>query len=194
MLMGSLSLSAQREETLLSRARVTGGFGGPIFTYASIKGNNGFGSGGGGGVSLNRLFIGGFGQGETFDIGSGAGAYRMNIGYGGIWLGYIYPTQRLLHFYGSLKLAAGEVSYDERRLDPATFDGLDDAIFVAMPEVGAEINVTHWFRVAGNVGFRLADGFRGAPGLGTKALNAPVYGLTLRFGWFGHKGWSMTEN
>lgn len=189
----STGLSAQQEETLLNKAKVHGGFGGPIFTYAKVKGNNGFGSGGGGAVLINNLFVGGFGQGETFDIGlSGNQDYRMNLGYGGIWLGYVFPTQRLLHFYGSLKLGAGGINYDERRLDPDVFDGLDDAVFVVTPEVGAELNLTHWFRLAGTIGYRVVDGFRGAPDLGTNALNAPVYGLTLRFGWFGHKMWDKS--
>ena len=36
----------------------------------------------------------------------------------------------------------------------------------------------------GTVGYRFVDGFDGWNNYGKKDLNAPVYALTLRFGWF----------
>lgn len=61
-------LHAQKEEeTLFSKARVSGGFGGPFWTSSRGVGDLGWGGGGGGGVVFGHFFLGGFGQAEVFD-------------------------------------------------------------------------------------------------------------------------------
>jgi hypothetical protein len=61
----------------------------------------------------------------------------------------------------------------------------EDAVFVGIPEAGIELNVARWFRLSGSAGYRFVGGFDGLGTLGKQDLNAPVFGLTLRFGWFG---------
>ncbi len=186
-----MQAQAQTEQTLFQKTKIRGGFGGPIFTYGKVKGNGGYGAGGGGGLVFNQFMLGGFGQGEIFtvpqtDQPDGAVA----LGYGGLWLGYSIPTQKAVHGYASMKVGVGGIgvtnNYDWWDEDP-DFDTYDKAILVLMPEAGVEVNLFHWMRLAGTVGYRYVNGFEGGLGLGKKDLNAPVFGLTMRFGWFGHR-------
>lgn len=188
--MGVLTLHAQSEQTLFNKTKVRGGFGGPTFTFGKIKGNRGFGAGGGGGLVFNQTMIGGFGHGEIFAIDRpNESDASLALGYGGLWLGYSIPTQKAVHGFASIKIGGGGVGISENanwwEEDPE-FDGYDRAVLVLMPEAGIELNVFHWMRIAGTVGYRYVDGFQGALGLDSKAFNAPVFGLTMRFGWFGH--------
>ena len=58
-------LQAQSEQTLFKKSRVRGGFGGPSFSYSKVKGHEGYGAGGGGGVVFQNLFLGAYGSGEV---------------------------------------------------------------------------------------------------------------------------------
>lgn len=157
--------------------RLTGGFGAPIYTYTHAPNTSGHGAGGGGGLVFNDLFIGGFGMGEAFDA-PGTDYLQPSIGYGGLWLGYSIQSRRLFHGYTSLKIAGGAVNAKEHDFDDP------DAVFVAIPEAGIEWNVARWFRLSASIGYRFINGFEGLGTLDKNDLNAPVYALTLRFGWF----------
>ncbi len=178
LLFSSGALFAQEQQTLFNHARVTGGFGGPVFSLSRANGQTGYGAGGGGGVVFNQFYVGLFGMGETYGP-----FYRhqeqLALGYGGLWLGYTVPSHKLVHLSTSLKLAGGDCLHGElqRRLG-----GILD---VSLPEAGLELNVSRWFRLSGTVGYRFVEGFEGWNDFGKNDLNAPVYNLTLRFGWFG---------
>jgi hypothetical protein len=85
-----------QEETLLGSGEVThGGFGGPVFKYAQIKGEPAILVGGRGGWILNHTFIiGGGGYGLANDIKAnnpliiapGITKPYLNFGYGGLEL------------------------------------------------------------------------------------------------------------
>lgn len=179
------SLLAQEQQTLFNHARVTGGFGAPIFSLNTTKGNTGFGSGGGGGVVLGDVFVGLFGMAETF----GPIHYNQDqlaLGYGGLWLGYTTPSYKILHLYTSVKIgggAAGVTHFSDNWNYDHYYDW-PDVVFVAVPEAGVELNVARWFRLSGSVGYRIVGGFEGWNNYGRHDLNAPVYNLTLRFGRF----------
>lgn len=186
LLLCSASLAAQEQQTLFRNARVTGGFGGPIFSLSHANGQTGYGAGGGGGVVLNQFYVGLFGMGETYGP-----FYRhqeqLALGYGGLWLGYTVPSHKLVHLSTSLKIAGGAAGATDFE-DDWDFDHHNDwpdVVFVAVPEAGLELNVSRWFRLSGTVGYRFVEGFEGWNNFGKNDLNAPVYNLTLRFGWFG---------
>jgi hypothetical protein len=184
LLLLTLPVFAQQEEQILfQNARVRGGFGGPIFSWSHTNGKTGYGAGGGGGVVLDQFFIGLFGMGETFD-NPVIGEPQLAIGYGGLWLGVTTPSHKLVHAYISAKLAGGAVGVTDFEDDWDYDDNWEDITFVAIPEVGVELNVARWMRLSGSVGYRFVDGFEGWGSYGKKDLNAPVYNLTLRFGWF----------
>lgn len=185
--MGALILiasvvSAQKEETLLGKARVSGGFGGPFMVQS--RGDGSVGWGGGGGVVVGSFFLGGFGQGESFGTRVIQGVdHELSLGVGGIWLGVTYPTHKLVHPYGSLKLGWGGLSLSPR--ERPNNRGFNDAVFVVLPEAGLELNVVDWFRLVGHVGYRWVNGVDGLGGhVRADAFNSVVWGVTLRFGSF----------
>ena len=182
MLLSSPLFSQQQEETLFRNARLRGGFGGPIFSYSQANGQTAYGSGGGGGLVFDRLFVGLFGMGEFFDAPK-VGQKQLALGYGGLWMGYVVPSHKLLHLYTSVKIGGGAIgttsNFDH------DWDDWEDAALVVVPEAGLELNMARWFRVSGTVGYRFVNGFDGTSLVGKKDLNAPVFSLGLRFGWFG---------
>lgn len=184
-LLFSFSLVAQKqEETLFRNARLSGGFAAPMFSYSRANGHAVYGAGGGMGLVFNQLFVGFFGMGETFS-GPKFQGDQLALGYGGLWLGYTVPTHKLVHLYGSLKIAGGAVGATNFDDDWDFDENVDDAVFVGIPEVGVELNVARWFRLSGTAGYRFVGDFQGWNTLGKNDLSAPVFGLTARFGWFG---------
>ena len=62
MLVSSLSLTAQRQETLFNKANVIGAFGGPIVEYNYVNDDVDLSVGGGGALIIDNFFIGGYGM------------------------------------------------------------------------------------------------------------------------------------
>lgn len=182
-LLTTLGLSAQHQ-TLFSGARVVGGFGAPIIEWG--LGNNLTTSvGGGGGVVIDNVFIGGYGLGSVdFDaLLDDDDIESLEIGHGGFWLGYTYRPFSVMHLYSSARIGWGvvDVQFDQN----PTWDTVDK-VFVLTPEIGAEVNLFRWFRVAGAVGYRWVNGVNENRGVYQEDdFNGAVATLTLRFGWFG---------
>jgi hypothetical protein len=178
------ALSAQHE-TLFNQARVVGAFGGPITEYGLGNGLN-TSVGGGGALVINSFFIGGYGLASVdfeklYDNGD---VDVLDIGHGGFWLGGTFQPYRLLHVYGSAKLGWGAINIDLN--DNTPYRDLDK-IFVATPEIGVELNVTRWFRLAGTVGYRYVTGVSETLGLRDEDFSGAIAAVTLRFGWFGRR-------
>ena len=134
-LFAGTAFAQQQQETLLKKENLRGGFGGPIFSWSNTNGQTGYGAGGGGGVVFDRLFVGVFGMGETFDNPK-IGTTNLAMGYGGLWLGYTFPSHKLLHLYTSLKIAGGSVGTTDFEEDWDFQDQWNDVTFVAVPEAG----------------------------------------------------------
>lgn len=176
------SLSAQTE-TLFNRARVVGAFGGPISEFG-INNKLNTATGGGFGLVINNFFIGGYGVAsvdyeELFNNGE---VNVLNMSHGGFWLGSTFQPYRLLHLYGSARLGWGGVDID---LNDNTRYRDVDKIFVITPEVGVELNITKWMRLAGTVGYRYTTGLDESIGYQDEDFSGLMAGVTLRFGWFG---------
>jgi hypothetical protein len=113
-------------------------------------------------VLLNqKFFIGGFGEGlatqhkrEEIRIeGVDYNDVYTSFGYGGLWAGYIHEPNKLVHLKASLKIAGGALSITDSFED--LYDELyDDVVFVAIPEVGVQLNVLPWMRIGLDAGFR----------------------------------------
>jgi hypothetical protein len=174
---------SNREQTLFRNSKLTGAFGGPIFTFGTGGNHDSYGSGGGGGLVFDRFFIGGFGMSEYFE--DSVRYNRPALDYGGVWMGYVFPTNKLVHLYTSLKVGAGAFGrngrYGGHDWDD---DDWEDALLIAVPEAGVELNITRWFRMSGSVGYRFVEEFEGSGSIGSKDLNKPSFALTFRFGWF----------
>lgn len=180
----ALAVQAQHE-TLFNKARVVGGFGGPIVEMG-LGNDMTTAVGGGGGLVINSFFFGGYGI-SNIDFNSlieDEGIDRIELAHSGFWLGYSYPTHRLIHMYTSARLGWGAVDIDTS--PNSNFPKDIDNVFVFTPELGLELNVARWFRITGTAGYRLVDGVNEAR---SDYRNSDFSGLTanvtFRFGWFG---------
>jgi hypothetical protein len=184
----ALILSTQavvaQQETLFKRARVTGGFGSMIFE--NRLGDKGASSavGGGGGLAFGDVFVGAYGVGSVdFNaLWDGRDIDRLDIGHGGFWVGLTIPTRKVLHAYVSSRVGWGAINvpFD----DPNYTFGDADRVFVVTPEVGLELNVFRWFRLAGTVGYRYTSGVNESRGYKATDFRGSLYGMSLRFGGF----------
>lgn len=175
-----------QEEVIFDRVKVHGGFGGLIVELTSMDNQAGVFAGGGGGIILNSFFVGGFGQGGNFaEHVVGGQEYPVNFGYGGLWLGYVVPTQKAIHFFGSLKIAGGSISLAESR-DNLEKNLYEESVFVAQPEAGVEVNMFKWFRIALTGNYRIVSGIqpKNLGGLRNRDFDAAGMALTMRFGKF----------
>jgi hypothetical protein len=178
------------EQTLFNNNMLRGAWGGLHFSHSRVSDYSGFGLGGSVGLVFNSLSLGLYGHGEVFDgFKRDNRDYAFTLGHGGLFLGYSYPTKKALHLMSSVKLGGGGVGLARRYSDwdwEFEEDDFNDAVFVVIPEVGVELNLTHWMRLSATAGYRFVGGFQGITELGKKDLNAPMFGLNFRFGWFGH--------
>lgn len=189
-LLSNTALAQGDESTLAERAHVMGGFGGPFFGYSQVENHNGFGGGGGGAIIVSNFFLGGFGQGDAYGQHKVLGLnYDLNLGQGGFWLGYVWPSNRLVHGYGAFKFGFGKAQLNrhpiEGELDSGTNVG--DKVLCMTPELGIEVNIAHWLRLAVTGGYRWVDGIEKLPYYTDSDFRSPVLGMTLRFGQFGGK-------
>lgn len=185
-LLYSASLFSQEEEVIFDKARVQGGFGGPTIELTWMNGQSGVMAGGGGGVILNNFFFGGFGQGSSYaEHVINNREYPINFGFGGLWLGYVVPSPKAIHFFSSVKIAGGGVSITEGREDHGN-TLYDEAVFVLQPEAGVEVNLFKWFRIALTGNYRIVSGIQAEnlAGLSNSDFNSGGMTLTLRFGKF----------
>ncbi|MEM9820922.1 MAG: hypothetical protein AAF985_07610, partial [Bacteroidota bacterium] len=173
-------LTAQ-EETLFDRARVVGAFGGPFIEYSFGNDDVTTSVGGGGALIINDFFIGGYGIGSIDQNVFDPNFDRIELAHGGFWLGYTYPSHKLVHLYTSVRLGWGGIGIDFND-DFNTVDG----VFVVSPEAGLELNVFGFFRIAATAGYRFVDGINtNISGVESDAFNGVTGMLTFRFGGFG---------
>ncbi len=173
-----------QHETLFNKVKIRGAFGGPIIE-SGFRNDLGTSVGGGGGLVFNNMFIGGYGVGSVdFEKLIEDELEVLDIGHGGLWLGVALPSYKLIHFYGSARIGWGAVNVQ--------FDNVNsyydlDKIFVLTPEIGLELNVTHWFRIGATAGYRWVDGANESLGYTNDDFTGAMGALTFRFGWFGWK-------
>lgn len=168
--------------TLLGGDVSYGGFGGFMMDYSTIGNEFVFSNGGGGGVLLNRkFFIGGFGLSSVNNISTTIADYdRLEMEYGGMWLGYYFFPEKAVHIGLDAKVGWGSITYRENGFFSSR---ISDGVYVVNPGVNVGLNVTKWFKMNVGGGYRLVSGT--APGyLGSNKLSQPNVNLSLTFGWF----------
>ena len=179
------------------------GFGGPFVEFSGIQNEFAVSVGGGGAVLLNQTFyVGGYGEGLTtshyrYDLEEVVDfpAPKIAFGHGGFWLGYMHNSYKAIHFSASAKIGWGAISlYDSYyNYEPKDYWG-KDAVFVAIPQVEAEMNLTPWFKINLAVGYRLVGGvdksYIGQDGnvhqyYNASDFNSPEGTISFLFGGFG---------
>lgn len=179
-LLTPLSAFAQGQETLIKEVRSVGIFGGPMVEIGQINGEWGADLGGGGALMLNQFFFGGYGLGTDYpQVELDGTSYNLRFRHGGFWLGYTSDPARLVHFYGSTRLGRGKAEI--RGSGPAV---ASDRIYVVTPELGLEVNLTEWLRLALSGGYRWTTGVSRLDAFDDATFSSPIGTLTLRFGGF----------
>jgi len=158
--LGSESLVAQ--ETPTAGDLRHGGFGAPVVKFTEIDSRFGVLVGGRGGWIINGSFViggGGYALANTGNfehLANGAGdSGKLEMAYGGLELGYVLRPDDQLHVALGLLIGAGGVTW---KPDGPSGSQVDDAFFVAEPEVDVVFNATRVFRVALGVSYRLTRG------------------------------------
>jgi hypothetical protein len=187
----SMSLIAQDDETLFDDVHRVGGWGGPLFEYTNLDTDVDVTSGGGGALILDDFYLGGYGMGKTeFSRTDGNKKEDVNFKHGGFWIGYTPLQRKVVHPYGSVRFGWGKTRYESKDLPTnEKLDEIKDNIFVMNPELGIEVNVFSFFRIAATASYRLVNGVDDIPNYSDDDFSGFGATLTLRFGGFGSWDW-----
>jgi len=181
-IMLGLTLSAQQKtETLLSSQNSYGGFGGPIIEFSNINGTLVGDVGGGGAFVVNNFFLGGYGLGNgDSQVTITNELYDINFRHGGFWMGYAFKQYKVIHIYSSFRVGWGQAELLQN--DQKFYS---DNLLALAPELGLELNISNWFKVALTGGLRTVSGIQSLPELGNDDFTGFFGGITFRFGGFG---------
>lgn len=182
------------------------GFGGPFVEFSAIEDEMAVFVGGGGAVLLGQtFFFGGYGEGLTtghyrYDLSSVTNIQepKISLGHGGFWLGYIHQSHKAVHLSTSLKIGWGQISlYDAYYTYDPTDYLANDGVFLLIPQVEVEMNLTPWFKVNIGAGYRLITGMdkqyqdrndgKFYNYYNNSDYSSPVGTVTLVFGGFGNR-------
>lgn len=176
-LIATVSLSAQREETLFNQTnlRLTGAWGSAAHNFSSFNGEDWtLIRGGYGGVEFGRdLFIGWGGYETRDDINFNDGDGDFNFRYHGPVIGIAPNSVKMIHPRFTFITGSGRVWTTDK--------GDSDRMFVFQPSAGFEFNVFQWFRLGFEGGYRFvgnSDKFD----LTSGDLSAPFAQIEMRFG------------
>jgi hypothetical protein len=176
-----------QEETLINGEIESGGFGGPAIKVTTINGENAVMVGGRGGWIINHSFVlGGAGYGLATDVNAKVTDSMhqcIQMGYGGLDLEYIPSSNDLIHLSVGLLIGAGGIGYKQDNNDMFNSSHKTNAFFVLEPTVNANLNVTHYFRVAAGVSYRYVSGLKSVVSTNSD-LSGPSAVLTFKFGTF----------
>lgn len=190
----SISLGHAQDSTsyqfLFSGKNTTqSGFGSFLISVGSLNGELSTLIGGGGGALINqRFFYGGYGMGlagkiETEAISGEALAYQFK--HGGIWLGYNFMPEKLVHFSVGIKAGWGRIrqSLLETPAEPSSLE-FTDKIQVLMPEIMVQINLLEWFRLDIGASYQGVLGIQPNDFYDDSDFNQFLGNVNLSFGWF----------
>jgi hypothetical protein len=193
MLGGMVTIQAQQMQTLFDGDVSHGGFGGPVVKFSDVGGDLGVWVGGRGGWIIN------LDTEHAFSLGGGGFAlvtehrvpdpafrdaetdYYALTGYGGVVIEYTNRSYRMAHFTATSLIGGGGLMIRER--DFSDVDSHYDHYFVFEPGVNLEINITHFFRIAAGLGYRMTSGI-GTAGFTDSDFSGLNGNLTFKFGRF----------
>ncbi len=176
LVLGSSSLCAQRDETLVDRLdlSLSGAWGASTLGLGFAESESVIVAGGYGGLEFGKDFFIGWGgwsaaEDVTYDPFTHK-TYRFE--YGGMLVGYGPSAWKVVHPQFFLLLGRGAVRVPGQR----------DRVLVLQPSGGVEVNVLRWFRLG------IQAGYRFFPDNDIEALRAvqvshPFAEMTFRFGW-----------
>lgn len=155
------------------------GFGGSTMSFTSINGEFSILSGGSGGIIINNVFIGGYGEGfsKSNNIVSSSIPMVSKFRHGGLWLGYEIAYDKMIHPVISTRMGWGKIKGTNNN------GYFKENIFVVVPTVSAEINITRFCKVNIGAEYRQTLGADIGELKNSDFSNIGVY-TNLVFGWF----------
>ncbi|MFG1495610.1 hypothetical protein ABMA57_03175 [Saccharospirillum sp. HFRX-1] len=152
-LVAMLSLPAFAKDALIDMQNArSGGYGGPLVKYGQLGDETAIMLGGEGAgtftTGVHSLLIGGAGYGLINEPEWGNGQ-TLDMGYGGLLIGYTHRPDAVVHVETKLLLGAGSVSLS---------DGTDEdngSFLASEVSVGAEVNLTDFLEVGIGGAYRL---------------------------------------
>lgn len=190
----STTTPAAIEQTLIPSRITSGGYGAPVQRYSTVAGNSVLFSGLEGGWIVNHRFVVGaaaYGL-ATQNVRNAGAALRdskgrapvVEMGYGGVTLGYTPQPMKLVHLTLQALIGGGGVTYDVEDIDGIRAeDAPADGFFVAEPSVHAELNVSTFLRIGLGGGYRFVSG-ASLDGLRDRDLRGTSASLTFKLGRF----------
>jgi len=180
-----IGLKAQEEEdeiqTLFGGEEIRiSGFGGPLMNFSILDDKFAHIMGGGGGVLINDFFFGGYGVGLTNSIRFQDSSNELGFGHGGFWLGYNFMTKKVVHPSIHMQIGWGKIS---ERLPSGGHATREDNIFVIIPTLELEMNVTRYFKISAGANY-LFIAFVEEEGYSESDFMSPGAFLAFKFGWF----------
>ena len=152
------------------------GYGGPQVKFTNINGELGILVGGRGAWTVNRtlsLGLAGYGlvtqhDAKYIDSANKSVEGNINMGYGGLYLEYIYQPLEYIHLATNVLFGVGGVSYSENQWmnnNNGTNNNLSsndpwNMIFVIEPSLAVEFNITTYFRISVEGSYRFVSNIR----------------------------------
>lgn len=193
LLAGAYQGFAQQSQTLFNNDVSFGGFGGPVVKFSDVAGDLGVWVGGRGGGIIK------LDQNHAFSLGGGGYAlvtehlvsdanygdpntdfFAMNF-YGGFDMEYTNRSYQPAHFTISSLIGGGGLMIRDRDFDEV--DHSPNRYFVFEPGAHMELNITHFFRVAAGLSYRMTSGISRA-GFTDSDFSGINGSITFKFGKF----------
>ncbi len=187
LLTGIISFSVlMSQETLIKRGLRIGAFGAPIIEFSDLDGSFGVSVGGGGAIMIEHFFIGGYGMGSTHDIlkDIDADEYDVTLAHGGLWTGFDLMPSEIIHMTTSFRAGWGVLLFGLDN-DFSNYD-FEDQVFTLTPEIGIELNVTRFFKIAATGGYRWVKDVDISPYEGDE-FDSFTGSLVFKFGEFNNR-------
>lgn len=158
----------------------SGGFGGPLVKYGEINGDSAAMIGGEGAGTFttgkHSLMIGGAGFGLVNELDWDTDR-KLEMGYGGLMLGYTHDPDNVVHVESKLLLGAGGVSI----VDPGGDEDDSGSFMVTELTISGEVNVTDFLEIGIGGAYRLTSE-PGIEGLSSGDLSGANIVLSFQFG------------
>jgi len=176
-LLFTVALFSQREETVFGRngLQLTGFWISPTIGLSAFDDNFVSTKGGAVGFEFNKSMLIGWRGFKTNDgfVLSDLNNHRFDLKYNALLLGFTPRAHKIVHPQLLFVMGSGELT-DQ--------DGVKDNIFVVQPSGGFEINISRWFRLGFEAGYRFVMQ-TDLPGLTDTDVSAPFGEMKFKFGW-----------
>lgn len=171
----------RRERTLFGDLDFSGLWGGPTYNYSSTGDDWALVRGGFGGIEFSETFFLGYGGWKsredftTDEIPDGQDeGPRYRLHQGGFIMAFSPGADNLVHPRFTAIVGPGRIELT---------DNASDRMLMGQLMAGAELNLTQWFRLGFEGGYRFASGVDDGLGVTASDVSGAVLQIEARFGW-----------